>query len=162
MDSLISTFHIDWKILLAQIVNFGIIFLVLYKFAFGPIAKILRERADTIDKSLKEAKEIETKLAATEQDRIIAINEAKKEAALLMEKAQVMALANKKQLIEKTKAEVAQIVANEKASIVIERETALKELKKDLADLVMAATAKIIDEKMTGAKDKELIEKVLK
>jgi F0F1-type ATP synthase membrane subunit b/b' len=53
MDSIISTFHVDLKLLIAQVINFGIIFFVLYKFAFKPIAKIMQERTNTIEKKLK-------------------------------------------------------------------------------------------------------------
>ena len=34
MESLISTFHIDFRLFIAQLINFAIVFSVLYFFAF--------------------------------------------------------------------------------------------------------------------------------
>ena len=87
MDSLVSTFHLDLGLFLAQAVNFAIVLAVLYYFAFKPIAKVMNERSEKIEKSLADAKEIEAKLADTEKERQEVINEAKKAASLLLEEA---------------------------------------------------------------------------
>ena len=55
MDSLITTFHIDWKIIIAQAINFLIVFLVLYFFAIKPLKKLMAERVDKISKGLTDA-----------------------------------------------------------------------------------------------------------
>ncbi len=162
MESLISIFHIDLKLFLAQLINFAIIFFVLYKFAFKPIAKIMQERTDTIEKSLSDAKEVEQKLAETNVEQTRILNEAKKEALAIVENANQSAEANKQKLIEKTKEEVAIIINGEKAKIVQEKEESLKELKQEIAGLVILAVEKVIKEKMDGNKDKEMIEDIIK
>lgn len=162
MESLISIFHIDLKLFLAQLINFAIIFFVLYKFAFKPIAKIMQERTDTIEKSLSDAKEVEQKLAETNVEQTRILNEAKKEALAIVENANQSAEANKQKLIEKTKEEVAIIINGEKAKIAQEKEESLKELKQEIAGLVILAVEKVIKEKMDGNKDKEMIEDIIK
>ena len=57
MDSIIATFHIDWKIIIAQVLNFGVVFGVLYLFALKPLMKVMRERTEKIEKGIKDAKE---------------------------------------------------------------------------------------------------------
>ena len=54
-DPIIKNLGIDWKIFLAQLVNFGIVFFVLKKFAFSPIQKLLKERQSKIEKGLNDA-----------------------------------------------------------------------------------------------------------
>ena len=65
MDSIINTFHIDWKIIIAQAVNFGIVFVVLYIFALKPLNKLMAERAEKIKKGvedkIKELKDVKDK-----------------------------------------------------------------------------------------------------
>ena len=161
MDSLVSLFHIDVKILIAQIINFGIIFFVLYKFAFKPISKIMQERTATIEKSLDDARAIENKLADTSKEQLEILNQAKKDALAIVENANKAAETNKQKLIEKTKAEVAAIIVGEKAKIAQEKEESLKELKKEVADLVVLAVEKVIGEKMTGSQDQEMIKKII-
>ncbi|MFA6257400.1 MAG: ATP synthase F0 subunit B [Candidatus Paceibacterota bacterium] len=57
MDSIISTFHIDWKIIIAQAINFGVVFVVLYIFALKPLSKLMAERSEKISKGIDDAKE---------------------------------------------------------------------------------------------------------
>lgn len=56
MDSIISTFHIDWKIIIAQAINFGVVFVVLYIFALKPLSKLMAERSEKISKGIDDAK----------------------------------------------------------------------------------------------------------
>ncbi|HNX11301.1 MAG TPA: F0F1 ATP synthase subunit B [bacterium] len=162
MDSLISIFHIDWKILIAQIINFGIIFFVLYRFAFKPLSKMMNDRTKLIEKGLTDAKDIEKKLTQTNFEQVEVLNQAKKDALAIVEKANVQAEENKQKLVEKTKQEVAQIIVQEKAKIQAEKDSLREELKREMAELVILATEKVIGEKMDGAKDKELIAKIIK
>jgi len=153
MESLVSIFHIDWKLFIAQLINFAIIFFVLFKFAFKPIAKIMQERTATIEKSLDDARETENRLAEASSEQARILNEAKKDALAIVEKASQSAEQNKQKLIEKTKLEVAAIIAAEKAKIAQEKEESLKEMKQEMTGLVMLAVEKVIKEKMTDNKD---------
>ena len=80
MESLISTFHLDLKLIIAQLVNFLIVAGILWFFALKPIMKIMKERTEKIEKGLKDAKSFEEKLAQAERDRLKTLSVAKKEA----------------------------------------------------------------------------------
>ena len=56
MESIISTFHIDWKIIFAQMFNFGVVFVVLYIFALKPLSKLIAERSEKIETGINDAK----------------------------------------------------------------------------------------------------------
>ena len=56
MELIISTFHIDWKIIIAQAVNFGVVFTVLYIFALKPLSKLMAERGEKIKTGINDAK----------------------------------------------------------------------------------------------------------
>ena len=162
MDSLIETFHIDWRLLIAQVINFSVVFAVLYWFVFKPLARVMAERSGKIDKSLETAKKVEAKLAQTQAEFNKAINEAKKQANLILEKAGVQADARKQEMINRAKEEIGQIINQEKQKIQLEKAVTLKEIKKEVADLVVAAVAKVIGEKMDEKKDREMIKKIIK
>lgn len=162
MESLVSTFHIDVQLLIAQLVNFAIVFSVLYFFAFKPLVKIMAERSATIDKSLKDADAIEKRLVLTEKEQADIINAAKKQANLIIEEADKRGEERKAALVVKAKEEVAQVISGEKAKLVSEKAEMLKEIKKEVADLVILTVEKLLTEKMTGEKDKELISKLVK
>jgi F-type H+-transporting ATPase subunit b len=53
MNELFSAFGIDYKILIAQILNFSLIFIVIYKFLLQPLNKVIQERQNKILEGLK-------------------------------------------------------------------------------------------------------------
>lgn len=162
MDSLISAFHIDWKLFIAQLINFAIVFSVLYFFAFKPLVKTMTDRSEKIDKSLKEADEIEKRLALTEREREEIITAAKKQASLIVEEASARGEDRKNELVAKAKEEIGQVINAEKEKLVRDKAETLKEIKNEVAELVVMTVEKLLNEKMTGEKDKELIKKMVK
>ena len=162
MENLIETFHIDIKLLIAQAINFAIVFSVLYFFALKPLLKVMRDRTKKIEKSIDDARAIEEKLNKTDEEYNKAISKAKKEANIIMEKANVASEEKRQDLIEKAKNEIGQIINKEKEQMQIEKARTLKEIKKETADLVVASLEKILEEKMDSKKDGELIKKIIK
>ena len=162
MESLISTFHVDLGLFIAQVVNFAIVLSVLYFFAFKPLVKVMAERTEKIDKSLKDADAIEKRLALTEKERTEIINAAKKQANLIVEEADARGEERKNELVAKAKEEIGQVINGEREKINREKGETLKEIKKEVAELVVMTVEKLLSEKMTSDKDRELIKKMVK
>lgn len=161
MESLIEIFHIDAKLLLAQAVNFGIVFAVLYFFALKPVIAVMRERTKKVEKSLEDAAEIEEKMVQVKEDCAVIITQAKKDASEILAKADKVAEERKKETVDKAREEIERIVALEKAKRQTETAQAIKEIKKEVADLVVLSLEKILGEKIDAKKDREIVEKVL-
>ena len=162
MDSIIETFHLDLKLLVAQAVNFAIVFAVLYWFVVKPLAKIMAERSQKIEKSLLDAKKVEEKLAETQKEFNKIVNDAKKQANIILEKAAGDADIKKQAEISRAKEEIGQIINQEKQKIQAEKAATLKEIKKEVADLIVATVEKILGEKVDAKKDREIIKKIIK
>lgn len=150
------------RLLIAQAVNFAIVFAVLYWFAFKPLFKTMGERSAKIEKSLHDADEIEKRLALTEKERTEIITVAKKQANLIVEEADKRGEERRNELIAKAKEDIGQVINAEKAKMVREKGETLKEIKKEVADLVVLTVEKLLNEKMTTDKDRELIKKLIK
>lgn len=161
MDSLIEIFHIDFKLLTAQVVNFTIVFITLYFLVFKPLSKIMADRSEKIAKSLEDAKKIEKKLSLTEEEYKKMLVEAKKEVSVILTKADIQAEENKQVMIIKAKEEIGQIINLEKAKMQIEKAQTLKEIKKEVVDLVIASVEKILEKKIDSKEDGELIKKII-
>ncbi len=162
MENLIETFHIDIKLLIAQVINFAIVFAVLYFFALKPLMKVMQERTKKIEKSMDDAQKIEKKLSRTDEEYSKAISKAKKEANILMEKAGAQAEERKKETITKAKEEIGQIINQEKANMQAEKAKTLKEIKREVADLVVASVEKVLEKKLDEKEDQALIKKIVK
>jgi len=161
MEELVKTFHIETNLLVAQVINFSIVLLVLYKFAYGPILKTLNARTKKIEKGLKDSEMAQKKLEdiAKKEKEILSV--AKKESQNIIQKGEESALKNAQEIVVKAKEEADKILRNSKIEIENEKRKILTEIKSEVADLVVSATEKIIEEKIDKEKDKKLIEKVL-
>jgi len=162
MENLIETFHLDIKLIIAQTVNFAIVFSVLYWFAFKPLSKAMNERAEKIAKSLADAEKVEEKLAETEAGYNREMAEAKKQANLILEKANEQADVKKSEMVARAKEEIGQIINQEKQKIQAEKAKTLKEIKKEVAELVVLSVEKILDKKIDKKEDLEIIKKIMK
>src|SRR3989344_5048607 len=158
---LLKAFGVDYKIFIAQLMNFAILFFVLYRFGYKPIFKFLENRKNKIQEGVEMAEEAKIKLEKAQEEKRAIIIEAKKEATKIMAKADELAQKKNEEVIEKIKKEVALIAAKEKDAIKTEREQILKEVKNEAADLIAFALEKILEEKVGTEKDKELIKKAM-
>ncbi len=161
MNELISTFHIDIKLIIAQLVNFAIVFFVLKKFAYAPMLKMMNDRTEKIDKGLKDAEGAQKKLAEiTEKEKEVLV-EARKAAQEIVAKAEEVAIKNKEEIIVEAKTQAEKILADSAKKIELEKNQMMQEVKGQIASLVISATSKIIDTKIDEEKDKDLINKAL-
>jgi F-type H+-transporting ATPase subunit b len=162
MNELITTFHIDWKMIIAQLLNFAIVLFVLYKFAYGPVIKIMNDRTKKIDKGLKDAEETQKKFIEMTQKEQAVIIEAKKQAHEIIAEAEVIATKNREEMMAETKVQTEKILQDAQKKIEAEKSKMFAEVKAEIAELVVAAAGKIIDEKIDISKDADLIAKAIK
>lgn len=162
MDSIIETFEIDWKLLIAQVVNFAIVAGVLWFFAVKPIMKIMQERTDKIEKSLKDAAQIEENLKNTEETKKAEIVKAKQEAQVILETANKTASKNKEELLNLAKSEVEKVKIQAKEEIQDAKKQMLKEIKSETAGLVVAALEKIISHDLSAVDKQKMLDKTIK
>ncbi len=162
MDSLISTFHLDIKLLLAQMVNFAIVVGVLYWFAFKPLLKTMSERSSKIEQGLKEAEEISSRLNTAKAEQVEIIKQAKAEASTLLEEARVLGEDKKNQMVAKAKEEVGKLIVEEKIKIQEAKDKTLAEIKSEVTELVVMVAEKVLKEKVNTKTDNEIIAKALK
>lgn len=162
MDELVKTFHIDWKLMIAQLINFAIVLFVLWKFALKPLMKVMNKRSDEIEKSLENAKEIETRLNEADKLKEEKVLEAKKEAQEIMEKASKEAEQIKNEKIIETKNEVEKLVKKSKEEIGAEKEKMVEDAKKELGNLVILTSGKLIEKNLDDQANRKLVDETIK
>ena len=158
----IGALGISLSAFIVQIVTFALVFLVLRRFAFKPIIKMLQDRRKVIDDGVRmgeklanEQAKFDSKLAETmqkareEADHIIATGH--KEARDVVREAEKTA---------ERKAE--SILAEAEVRIQEETERSKRSLEKDIVGLVSEATEAIVGEKLNPEKDAEIIDKILR
>src|SRR5438105_15060129 len=84
-------FGVDKPHFFAQVISFCIVTFLLYRFAYGPILRMLEERRQRIAESLANAEKIKAELARTEALQREALEKANAQAAKLIEEARASA-----------------------------------------------------------------------
>jgi F-type H+-transporting ATPase subunit b len=158
----LGTLGINWKLLIAQLVNFAIVLFVLWKWVFGPVARGLENRTKKIEQSLKDATTITKEKEEFQAWKTKEMSAARGEAATIVTDAKKEAEEAKNQILADARTEQEKLVEQGKTQLESEKAKALSEVKNEIATLVVAATQKILREKLDPAKDKELIKQSLK
>jgi len=81
MSALLAELGIDWKLLLAQGVNFLILLVVLTAFVYRPLVRLIEERRKKIELGLRGAEEVEGRLKEVEEIKVRTVAAADRTAA---------------------------------------------------------------------------------
>lgn len=159
MEELIKTFHIDYKLVIAQLVNFVVVLFVFKKFAYAPLLRILNDRTAKIEKGLIEAKEAGEKLLSADAEKKEIIKEARLEAQEIISRAEKSATVLKAEIIEESKKNAERLMSQASNSIAQEKEKIVSEIKSEISELVVLGMEKLFEEK---GKKSDFEEKALK
>jgi len=161
MGDLINQFGIEWKILVAQMVNFFILLVVLRKFAYGPILNILRERKKKIEEGLLAAEESQKKLGEAEKEKEGILTEARKESLGIIQKSEHAAKEKGDQILAEATKKVEGVVEEGKLKIREEQLKMKESVYRESKEFLREAVAKII-EKSPKDIDENLIQGTLR
>jgi F-type H+-transporting ATPase subunit b len=162
MESLISSFHIDWKLMLAQMVNFAVVFFVLYRFALKPLKKLMDERGKTIAGGLENAEKQKELLSAQKAEYDATLAQARTEAATIMKEVKKDAEIKRAELLESAKEEAQALVAAGREQLKAEKEKMLGEAKGELVSMVTRAAEKVLGETVNAKVESKLVEESIK
>jgi F-type H+-transporting ATPase subunit b len=154
-------FGIQPTLLVAQIINFGIILFVLKKFFYKPITKMLDARRATIEQSLKNADEIETKLQQTEEKSAKIIAGSQQKAEQLLEDAKKQADTVTNNAMDETKKATEDMMQKAMEQIAAEKEKMKKEVEEETLALVVEVTQKVLGRTMKTSEKAELTKKAI-
>jgi F-type H+-transporting ATPase subunit b len=161
MQELVTKLGIDWKLLLAQVVNFAILVYILQRFVFKPILAALESRRAGIEKSSKQGEEAALKLQEAEAAKEEILAQARTHSGAIIKEAEVSASKIKDEKIEETKNEVEKLVAQGKVRIESDRIILRSELKKEMGGLISMAVEKTVGDVITTDAQKKLTEEAV-
>jgi len=160
MESIINTFHIDFKIIIAQLFNFGVVFAVLYIYALKPLSKLMKERTEKIEKGISDAKSNAQMLDNTKVEYEAALTKARKEADKIFQEGKKEAEAKKALMLEKTKEEVALMIENGKKNLESEKIKMVNEAKEEITSISIKIAEKILGNKIDGSFDEKTLKEL--
>ncbi len=161
-ESVAAALGLNPTLFVFQLINFALVAAVLWWLILKPLTKKMSERQNIIEKSLDDAKKVEANLHNSEKKYQEKIDEAKVEANKIVDKAVKDARAASEDIKKKAKVEIEMLVDQAKRNIAIDREEMISSVRQEAANLVVMALEKVLAEKMTEAKDKALVEEMIK
>lgn len=145
----------DFGLLFWMLLAFVIVFFVLAKFGFPAITKMVEERKQYIDDSLRSAREANEKLAGIQAESEKLLREAREKQADIIKEAMATRDAIVKEAQQKAEAEGAKKLEEAKAQIQAEKENALRDIRTQVAELSIGIAEKVLRRQLTGDAEQE-------
>ncbi len=143
MEKIISDFGVQPVYLAAQAFNFIILLLVLKKFLYRPILKVINERKTLVSDSLVKAETIDQRFQATEEESAKQLAETSKEAQKIIDKAKNTANQIIADAHNKAQLDIEKMIDKSKQEIQLEREKMRTEMYEELANLIVLGVKKV-------------------
>lgn len=158
LEEILGKLGFDWKVALANLVNFFIIYLLLRNVVFRKIGNAITERQEKIKKGLEDAESAKTALLMAESEKQDILKDSYKEARKITEDAE----ARGEKIVEEAKSHAGEESLKIKEKALSEMQSREREMQKDLqnkyADLLVQGIEKVASQKI----DKEGAEEFTK
>ena len=158
VQQIAATFGVDWSHLIAQIISFSIVCVLLHRFAYKPVLKMLEQRRQQIAQGLADTKQIAAELARTESQRQEIMLQANANATRLIEEARTAARQVHQEETQKAIAAAEKIIARSHEAATQEYARMLMELKREVGMLVVQATTTVVGKTLTADDQRRLAE----
>jgi F-type H+-transporting ATPase subunit b len=140
------------------LVCFGITFLVLKKFAFGPVQKIIDERRKRIRQALEEADNARSEARRLLEEHRSLMQEARGDAEQILAEARRIAESQRERMRDELEADRQRRIEETTKQIEAETRRALEQIRAEVAELALEATSKVTGKVLTGEDHRRLIE----
>ena len=162
MQEFVTHFGIDWKLFLAQIVNFGVILFVLRKFAYQPILKMLHDRREMIEGGLEMRKTAEKNLKESDELRNRTLQQAHAEALGIVNRAEQIGKEKQEDIMRQTDVKVEGIIGDARRIIEQEKERMSDVVYSEAEQLIRLGIANVIGRLPVSERDNILISEALR
>ncbi len=158
----LASLGINLPTLVAQIINFALLFGLLYLVAYKPIMRMLDERSRKVKESMEQTEFIKEQATHAEEETRKRIEEAAKEGQEVIARAARMGEETRQEAERKAKQEAEILIARARTEIQRERDEAIDGVRKEFADLTILAAERVIDRSLDKEAHRQVIDKVLK
>ncbi len=147
MHALFDAFGLDWRLLVINLINFGLLSGILWYFLYKPLTTMLESRREKIAVGVSKADEADKRLQQLEDTRGEMLAQAGRESDEVLAKARASAGEKQQELLAQSEA-AAQAVLKDAQSQAIElKREAIEESKKEVAKLIVLGMERVALEK---------------
>lgn len=148
MEKILTVFGVDWRLLVVNTINFGILLLALKYFIYSPVMDMLERRRKRIAEGVKNAELADKKLAETEASRSEVLAKAGKEADTLLAHGREKGTAKEKELIAAGEVAAESLLKDAENQARELKTQAIAESREEVAKLVVLGMEKMFKSKL--------------
>ena len=152
---------INWANFIVQMLAFVLFVWIFWKYALGPITRMLDSRQATIRESLEEAERVRRDMAAAEARNEEILVEARREAQQILANAREQSDQNIARSREQAQVQADEMLVQTRQVIEGEITQARLELRQEIADLAVEAASKIVRANLDRDAQSRLVEETL-
>lgn len=161
MSELLDSLGIEWYLLVAQIINFAILLVILEKFVYRPVMRLLDERRAKIADTLARDKMSAEKLEAVELDREKILSKARAESQRIIESAKQSGEEAGKRLLASAKEEVSRLKKETEKRLAAERTRLVADVRKEIGTVVVEAIERSLGDVLDARTQGRMVEQAL-
>jgi F-type H+-transporting ATPase subunit b len=143
------------------IVFFLITFVVLKRYAFGPIQRVIDERRERIRRTLEEADNARNEARRLLEEHRALVAQARGDAESILAEARRVADAQRERVREETEVDRQRRLDETRRQIEAETQRALEQIRAEVAELTLLATAKVTGKVLDASDQRRLIEEAI-
>jgi F-type H+-transporting ATPase subunit b len=148
---------VNGGLMIWTLVIFGILLLVLKKFAWPVVLGAVREREKALEEQIAAAERNRAESARLLEEHKRLLAEARTSAHALIVEAKGMAENERAVALEKTRHEQEELLDRARREIGAERDRAVQELRREAVDLSLAAAGRLIGQRLESDADRALV-----
>lgn len=141
-----------------QSINVLVIMLLLYKFLWQPLQKVMNEREQFVENQLEHAKTSRAEAERLLEQYQAQMRQAQQEAEAIIKAATEQAEETSQRIIREAEEQAERTLERAKAEIAREREQALAAIRDEVTGLVILAAGKLIGKTLTEEDHKRLVQ----
>ena len=144
MESFIHSFGIEWKLLIAQIINFGILVLVLARFVYRPLLNVIDERIQKVKEAEEKSSSADARLEEIKNLENEVLAKARVAGAKIVEDAEKAAKENAARILAQAQTEADKIASQGKLALEQESVKIREAFKSEALSIVALALEKTV------------------
>jgi len=142
MSQVLSVFGIDWRLLLINAVNFGLVLVALWYFLYAPVMRMLETRREKLAQGVRDADNAARSLSEIENSRAEVLAAAGKDADALVAAARAAGAQKERELMQKGEATAATLMRDASAQAAELQRRSIEESKQEVAKLIVLGMEK--------------------
>ena len=150
--------NINFFTALFTLINTVTLFLVLKKFLWAPVMKMIEDRQKEIDSMYAEADGAKTKARQVQAEYEQKLADAQKTGERIVKEATMRGQSRQEEIIRAANAEADAIRKNAEADITREKKKAMNDAKTEIADIALDIAGKVVGRALNAQDQKELVD----